>query len=105
MSPLNLKVVSSNVFTDPQIASVGVTQAEVDSGGPCTASSCHWRPMRAKMQGFEDGFVKIFCRVSGTVVGSGRGPGASELIYPLALRWNSDSTWTISRRRSPSTRR
>src|SRR5690606_18118202 len=32
VSPLNLKVVSSNVFTDPQIASVGVTQAEVDSG-------------------------------------------------------------------------
>ncbi len=88
VSPLNLKVVSSNVFTDPQIASVGVTQAEVDSG----VARAHGIKLplatnaRAKMQGFEDGFVKIFCRVSGTVVGAVVvAPGASELIYPLAL--------------------
>ena len=38
------------------------------------------------MQGLEDGFVKIFCRVSGTVVGAVVvAPSASELIYPLAL--------------------
>lgn len=88
VSPLNLKVVSSNVFTDPQIASVGVTQEDVDSG----VARAHGIKLplatnaRAKMQGFEDGFVKIFCRVSGTVVGAVIvAPGASELIYPLAL--------------------
>ncbi len=88
VSPLDLKVVSSNVFTDPQIASVGVTQAEVDSG----IARAHGIKLplstnaRAKMQGFEDGFVKIFCRVSGTVVGAVIvAPNASELIYPLAL--------------------
>ncbi|HPJ18768.1 MAG TPA: NAD(P)H-quinone dehydrogenase, partial [Actinomycetota bacterium] len=72
VSPLNLKVVSSNVFTDPQIASVGVTQEDVDSG----VARAHGIKLplatnaRAKMQGLEDGFVKIFCRVSGTVVGA-----------------------------------
>jgi dihydrolipoamide dehydrogenase len=88
VSPLDLKVVSSNVFTDPQIASVGVTQAEVDSG----VARAHGIRLplatnaRAKMQGFEEGFVKIFCRVSGTVVGAVVvAPSASELIYPLAL--------------------
>jgi dihydrolipoamide dehydrogenase len=88
VSPLNLKVVSSNVFTDPQIASVGVTQADVDAG----TARAHGIKLplatnaRAKMQGLEDGFVKIFCRVSGTVVGAVVvAPSASELIYPLAL--------------------
>jgi dihydrolipoamide dehydrogenase len=88
VSPLNLKVVSANVFTDPQIASVGVTQAEVDSG----VARAHGIKLplatnaRAKMQGVDAGFVKIFCRVSGTVVGAVVvAPGASELIYPLAL--------------------
>ncbi len=88
VSPLNLKVVSSNVFTDPQIASVGVTQAEVDSG----IARAHGIKLplatnaRAKMQGVDAGFVKIFCRVSGTVVGAVVvAPNASELIYSLAL--------------------
>ena len=88
VSPLNLKVVSSNVFTDPQIASVGVTQAEVDSG----VARAHGIKLplatnaRAKMQGVDAGFVKIFCRVSGTVVGAVVvAPNASELIYSLAL--------------------
>jgi dihydrolipoamide dehydrogenase len=88
VSPLNLKVVSSNVFTDPQIASVGVTQAQVDSG----VARAHGIKLplstnaRAKMQGVDEGFVKIFCRVSGTVVGAVIvAPNASELIYSLAL--------------------
>ena len=88
VSPLNLKVVSSNVFTDPQIAAVGVSQAEVDSG----VARAHGIKLplgtnaRAKMQGVDEGFVKIFCRVSGTVVGAVVvAPNASELIYSLAL--------------------
>jgi len=87
--PLNLETVSSNVFTDPEIATVGVSQADLDSGNeianvvnlPLSTNA------RAKMQGISEGFVKIFCRpdtgviVGGVVVA----PKASELIFPIAL--------------------
>lgn len=87
--PLNLETVSSNVFTDPEIATVGVSQADVDSGKE-TANVLNL-PLatnaRAKMQGISEGFVKIFCRpdtgviVGGVVVS----PKASELIFSIAL--------------------
>ncbi len=87
--PLNLETVSSNVFTDPEIATVGVSQADVDSGKE-TANVLNF-PLatnaRAKMQGISEGFVKIFCRpdtgviVGGVVVA----PKASELIFSIAL--------------------
>lgn len=66
VAPLNLKTVSSNVFTDPEIATVGYTQADVD-GGKIDARVVKLpllRNPRAKMQGIRDGFVKIFCRNS-----------------------------------------
>jgi NAD(P)H dehydrogenase (quinone) len=87
--PLNLETVSSNVFTDPEIATVGVSQAEVDSGAE--SANVFNLPLatnaRAKMQGISEGFVKIFCRpdtgviVGGVVVA----PKASELIFSIAL--------------------
>ena len=87
--PLNLESVSSNVFTDPEIATVGVSQADVDSGKE-TANVLNL-PLatnaRAKMQGISEGLVKIFCRpdtgviVGGVVVA----PKASELIFSIAL--------------------
>ena len=87
--PLNLETVSSNVFTDPEIATVGVSQADVGSGKE-TANVFNL-PLatnaRAKMQGISEGFVKIFCRpdtgviVGGVVVA----PKASELIFSIAL--------------------
>ncbi|MFM8349920.1 MAG: NAD(P)H-quinone dehydrogenase [Actinomycetales bacterium] len=89
VTPLELDVVSSTVFTEPEIATVGVTQRDLDAGefiGECVqlplASNA-----RAKMEGIEDGFVKIFCRtqtriIAGAVVVS---PHASELIHPLTL--------------------
>ncbi len=86
VAPLNLKTVSSNVFTDPEIATVGYTQADVDAGkidARCVKLPLLRNP-RAKMQGIRDGFVKIFCRpgtgivVGGVVVA----PRASELIHP-----------------------
>jgi NAD(P)H dehydrogenase (quinone) len=42
---------------------------------------------RAKMQGHDDGFVKVYCRpATGVVIGGVVvAPGASELIFPLAL--------------------
>jgi pyruvate/2-oxoglutarate dehydrogenase complex dihydrolipoamide dehydrogenase (E3) component len=89
VSPLDLKTVSSNVFTAPEIATVGVSQAQVDSGEVMARSvmlPLRGNP-RAKMQGSRDGFVKLFCRsVTGIVVGGVVvAPRASELIYPVAI--------------------
>jgi dihydrolipoamide dehydrogenase len=87
--PLNLETVSSNVFTDPEIATVGVSQSDLDSG--IEIANVVNLPLatnaRAKMQGISEGFVKIFSRpdtgviVGGVVVA----PKASELIFPIAL--------------------
>ncbi len=89
VAPLDLKQVSSNVFTSPEIATVGwseqaITTGEIDaeivmlplSGNP-----------RAKMQGVHDGFVKLFCRPGTRIVVGGVvvGPRASELIHPVSL--------------------
>jgi dihydrolipoamide dehydrogenase len=87
--PLDLKKVSSNVFTAPEIATVGWSQQAIDAGEimaeavtlPLSGNA------RAKMQGVHDGFVKLFCRpgtgivVGGVVVG----PRASELIHPVSI--------------------
>lgn len=87
--PLDLKKVSSNVFTSPEIATVGWSQKAVDAGE--IAVETVLLPLsgnpRAKMQGVRDGFVKLLCRpgtgivVGGVVVG----PRASELIHPIAV--------------------
>ncbi|MFI7588294.1 NAD(P)H-quinone dehydrogenase [Spongisporangium articulatum] len=88
VTPLNLRRVSSNVFTAPEIATVGATQAEVDAEG---GASVRLLPLggnpRAKMQGVHEGFVKVIAssgsgRVLGGVIVS---PRASELIHPLTL--------------------
>jgi dihydrolipoamide dehydrogenase len=89
VTPLDLKKVSSNVFTAPEIATVGWSQQQVDAGEidaeavtlPLSGNA------RAKMQGVHDGFVKLFCRpgtgiiVGGVIVG----PRASELIHPVSV--------------------
>ena len=87
--PLDLGKVASNVFTSPEIATVGLSQKQVDESDlqidvamlPLASNA------RAKMQGVHDGFVKIFARrgmgvvVGGVVVA----PRASELIHALSL--------------------
>jgi pyruvate/2-oxoglutarate dehydrogenase complex dihydrolipoamide dehydrogenase (E3) component len=89
VQPLDLRSVSSNVFTAPEIATVGWSQKAVDAG-EIEAEAVTLRlsgNARAKMQGVRDGFVKLFCRpgtgivVGGVVVG----PRASELIHPVAI--------------------
>jgi dihydrolipoamide dehydrogenase len=89
VAPLDLKKVSSNVFTSPEIATVGWSQQAVDAGE--ITAEVVMLPLagnaRAKMQGVRDGFVKLFCRpgtgivVGGVVVG----PRASELIHPVSI--------------------
>ena len=89
VAPLRLRTVAANVFTDPELATVGVSQDDVDSGRvparqvmlPLAGNA------RAKMAGLDDGFVKLFCRpASGEVVGGVVvAPKASELIMPITM--------------------
>jgi NAD(P)H dehydrogenase (quinone) len=89
VTPLDLANVSSNVFTAPEIATVGVTQKQVDAGEvPASSVTLPLRGnARAKMQGSRDGFVKLFCRpATGIVIGGVVvSPRASELIYPISI--------------------
>ena len=106
VAPLQLPEVSSNIFTDPEIATVGVTQADIDAG--TVDAKCVMLPLagnpRAKMMGITDGFVKLFAHNgSGTVMGGVVvAPNASELVFPNTLavthRLNVDqlaSTFTV----------
>jgi NAD(P)H dehydrogenase (quinone) len=87
--PLRLRTVAANVFTDPELATVGVSQDEVDAGKvparqvmlPLSGNA------RAKMDDLSDGFVKLFCRpASGQVIGGVVvAPKASELILPITM--------------------
>jgi dihydrolipoamide dehydrogenase len=89
VSPLRLSSVSANVFTDPELATVGVSQHDVDSGK--VPARVVMLPLdgnaRAKMAGLDDGFVKLFCRpASGLVIGGVVvAAKASELIMPITL--------------------
>jgi pyruvate/2-oxoglutarate dehydrogenase complex dihydrolipoamide dehydrogenase (E3) component len=87
-APTQLRNVAANVFTSPEIASVGWSQAAIESGevqGSIHKIMLEANP-RAKMSNIEDGFIKVFASTSGTVIGGVVvGPKASELIYPIAL--------------------
>jgi pyruvate/2-oxoglutarate dehydrogenase complex dihydrolipoamide dehydrogenase (E3) component len=89
VQPLRLRTVAANVFTSPEIATVGFGQATMEAGE--VPSRTVTLPLgtnpRAKMQGLTDGFVKLFCRpASGLVIGGVVvAPRASELILPIAL--------------------
>jgi dihydrolipoamide dehydrogenase len=89
VAPLDLTQVSSTVFTDPEIATVGTTQRDIDEGRidaveyvlPLSTNA------RAKMLEMQHGFVKLFARrgtrivVGGVVVA----PGASELVHAITM--------------------
>jgi NAD(P)H dehydrogenase (quinone) len=89
VSPLDLRTVSANVFTSPEIATVGISQVEVDAGNLAVASVT--LPLmgnaRAKMQALDHGFVKLFSLpTTGIIVGGVVvAPSASELIHALSI--------------------
>jgi dihydrolipoamide dehydrogenase len=89
VAPLRLKTVAANVFTHPEIATVGFGAAAIAAGTPPARQVM--LPLatnaRAKMQGHRDGFVKLYCRpATGTVIGGVIvAPNASELVFPLTL--------------------
>ncbi|MGV9195234.1 NAD(P)H-quinone dehydrogenase [Microbacterium sp. MC2] len=87
--PLEQRRITANIFTAPEIATVGLQEKDIESGVvngyayklPLAANA------RAKMMGVKDGFVKIIAHQgSGTVLGGVIvAPRASELIYPIAI--------------------
>ncbi|MGW5052819.1 NAD(P)H-quinone dehydrogenase [Actinokineospora sp. NPDC004072] len=89
VAPIKLKTVAANVFTHPEIATVGISQQAIDSGE--VPARTIMLPLatnaRAKMEGLRRGFVKLFCRpATGVVIGGVIvAPSASELILPIAL--------------------
>ena len=89
VAPLDQSTVSANVFTAPEIATVGLSQAVVDAGGSTAmvVKVALADNARAKMQGVRDGFVKLFCLPNTGIVVGGVvvAPRASELIHPISL--------------------
>jgi pyruvate/2-oxoglutarate dehydrogenase complex dihydrolipoamide dehydrogenase (E3) component len=89
VTPIRLSHVAATIFTEPEIATVGVTHAAVQAGQvdarvvvlPLATNA------RAKMQGFRDGFVKLFAgQGTGVVLGGVVvAPRASELILAVSL--------------------
>ncbi len=87
--PIRLGRVAATIFTDPEIATVGVSARAVSEGE--VRARVLKLPLatnpRAKMASIQDGFVKLFtspgtARVLGGVVVA---PRASELILPVSL--------------------
>ena len=89
VAPLRVGAVAANIFTDPEIATVGRSQREIAERGVEVDSVM--MPLatnpRAKMLGINEGFVKLFsAKGSGTILGGVVvAPRASELIFPVAL--------------------
>jgi len=89
VKPFSSNQVASNIFTSPEIATVGLTHEMISTGDYQVDE--YMIPMatnpRAKMMNVDEGFVKIFARSgSGHVVGGVVvAPQASDLIYALSL--------------------
>ncbi|WP_342001003.1 NAD(P)H-quinone dehydrogenase [Microbacterium sp. LWH7-1.2] len=87
--PLERRRITSNIFTAPEIATIGWQENDIAEGH--IQGVVHKLPLaanaRAKMMGIKDGFVKLIAREgSGTVIGGVIvAPRASELIYPIAI--------------------
>ena len=87
--PTELRNVTSNIFTQPEIATVGWSQKQIEDG--VTPGNIYKLPLasnpRAKMMGINEGFVKLFASTrSGTVIGGVIvAPHASELILSLSI--------------------
>ncbi|HZD72539.1 MAG TPA: NAD(P)H-quinone dehydrogenase [Actinomycetota bacterium] len=89
VSPLRWDAIAATIFTDPQIATVGLSEQRAATAGidvmveklPLSSNS------RAKMSNLDDGFVKLLARPgSGTIVGGAVVAGyASDLIAPASV--------------------
>ncbi|MGY1807093.1 NAD(P)H-quinone dehydrogenase [Blastococcus sp. SYSU D00669] len=88
VAPIRLRTVAANVFTHPEIATVGLQEKALPEHPDVEAVRLPLATnARAKMSDLRDGFVKLHARRSTGVVVGGVvvAPGASELILPIAL--------------------
>jgi NAD(P)H dehydrogenase (quinone) len=85
--PIRLSHVAATIFTEPEIATVGLTQAAAEDVGTRVVKLPLATNARAKMQGFRDGFIKLFARPSTGMVLGGVvvAPRASELILGVSM--------------------
>lgn len=87
--PIDLRTVASNIFTQPEIATVGFGEEDLMADASNTIE--RMLPLsinpRAKMMGIKEGFVKLYASKTSGVIRGGVivAPKASELIYPLSL--------------------
>ncbi|MDR1852744.1 MAG: NAD(P)H-quinone dehydrogenase [Propionibacteriaceae bacterium] len=89
VEPLNTRTVASAVFTTPEIATIGITQKEIDDGTikarmvkmPLATNA------RTKMKEAYGGFVKLFCLPTTHIVVGGVIVSfwASELIHSVSI--------------------
>ena len=89
VKPIRVPDVAANIFTSPEIATVGKSEAALQAAGSkyVTTTLPLSRNPRAKMLGMRDGFVKLFAHPEAAVVLGGVvvSPRASELIFPITL--------------------
>lgn len=89
VQPFRADEIAATVFTDPEIANVGLSEAEATSRG--MAVNVLTQPFatnaRAKMVGLQDGFVKLITTADSHIVvgGSIVAPHASDLILPVSV--------------------
>ena len=88
VGPLRLSHVAATIFTEPEIATVGITdQVAAGQADVLVVKLPLATNARAKMQGFRDGFIKLFARRGSGIVLGGVvvAPRASELILGVSL--------------------
>ena len=89
VAPLRADEISSTVFTDPEIATVGISEAYASARG--MAVDVRKLPLatnaRSKMLGLGDGFVKLIATPDGGAILGGTvvAPHASDLILPVSV--------------------
>lgn len=89
VAPLRNRSVASGIYTTPEVASVGIGVADLETGaiGARSVLVPLATNARTKMKDFSGGFIKLFCRpdthiiVGGVVVSM----SATELIYAVSL--------------------
>ena len=90
VQPLELRHVAANIFTAPEIATVGLLRGEARASRDRVrhAPSCRCAATRApRCSACADGFVKLFAHPEAGMVLGGVvvAPRASELIFPITL--------------------
>jgi NAD(P)H dehydrogenase (quinone) len=89
VTPMRWDAVAATVFTDPEVATVGLSQAAAEERG--LPVEVLMQPLatnaRAKMDAYEDGFIKLIAQPgAGTILGASVvSPHASDLILPLSV--------------------